>query len=394
MGPRELVVETPLGRGDEGFALAGTLFVVVLLSIIAIASLQTTGDERRAGRAVRESTPAFYAADAGLNAVVAAWDLAKYDTLLTVPGDSLDLGWQSVEDGSNYRAVLRRVDAGSSPTLFSVTVTGRGPGLNRGERTLGLFLAAGSVNVGDFARSVVLTKGNMEAVSDPTSTIDGNDTNPPGWTCDAPGPAVPGLLVQDTALLSQGPGTILGNPPIAEDSTISATSFAQFGDVTYAELVAMADKSYPGNSQPAGFGPVVSGGQCVTTELNNWGDPLNPNAPCGDYFPIIHFAGDVEFTTTGSAGQGILLTDGDLNVGGGDFTFYGLIIVQGGCVFEYDSTVYGGILCANQASVNQEIGDAAPLSYSRCALEQALAGAGLGGSIRPLSERAWHQVMN
>ncbi len=52
----------------------------------------------------------------------------------------------------------------------------------------------------------------------------------------------------------------------------------------------------------------------------------------------------MEFTTSGSAGQGILLVDGPLHVGGDDFTFYGQIIVQGDCVFEYQSQVYGGIL--------------------------------------------------
>ncbi len=70
---------------------------LVLLDAIAVASMMTTGHDRMTGRALRESAKAFYAAEAGANAIIAEWDQAGYDTLLAGPGDSLDLGWREMQ---------------------------------------------------------------------------------------------------------------------------------------------------------------------------------------------------------------------------------------------------------------------------------------------------------
>ncbi len=111
------------GKREDGFALAAVLFVMALLGVLAITSLATTDDERRASLGMRESAKAFYAAEAGVNLVLASWDSLQYDTLMSNPGDSVDLGWQTVpENGTSYRALMRRV---SSNQLFSLGVQGR-----------------------------------------------------------------------------------------------------------------------------------------------------------------------------------------------------------------------------------------------------------------------------
>jgi hypothetical protein len=393
MSDMERESRAPLADHD-GFVIPAVVFALVVMSLLAVAALLTAVDEQRASRAMRESSVALYTAEAGMNEVWATWPDSLVKTLN--PGDSLDLGWRTLDNGASYRAVIHRYDNGGQ-RVFGLLVDGRGAGPLGGQRSVAMYFSEPRPKVEDFARATVTTLGPMEAVSDPTSTIDGNDGSPPGWLCNGylPGSALPGIVVQDSGDISQGPGTILGDPPILVDPTIGSATFTQFGDFTYSDLVAMADKTYPPNSQPGYFGPVVDGnGQCDTSVQSNWGDPLNPGSPCSEYFPIIHFTGDVEFTTTGSAGQGILLTDGNLYVGGGDFTFYGLIIVQGACVFEYESKVFGGVLCANQANLNQEIGDAAPLSYSSCALSAALRGAGVtSGPPQPLV-RGWAEPFN
>jgi type II secretory pathway pseudopilin PulG len=384
----------PVLANHDGFVIPAVVLAMVVLSLLAVVALRTAVDEQRASRAMRESSIALYAAEAGMNEVWATWPDSAVKTLS--PGDSLDLGSRTLDNGASYRAVIQRYDNGGQ-TVFGLLVDGRGAGPLGGHRQVVMYFSEPRPKVEDFVRATVTTLGPMEAVSDPTSIIDGNDASPPGWPCKGylPGPALPGIIVEDSADISQGPGTILGDPPILVDPTVGPNTFTTFGDFTYSDLVAMADKSYPPNSQPGSFGPVLDGGgQCDTTVQSNWGDPLNSGSPCSSYFPIIHFAGDVEFTTTGSAGQGILLADGSLRVGGGDFTFYGLIIVQGACVFEYESKVFGGILCANQANLNQEIGDAAPLSYSSCALSAALSGAGItSGPLQPLV-RGWAEPFN
>jgi len=374
----------------DGFVLPAAMFALVILSFLAVVAVGTAGDEQRSSRALRESGWALYAVEAGVNRI---WSTVE-DSVATnlAPGDSADFGWQTLANGAAYHGVLHRFDDGGT-RMYGLTVVGRGQGPLGGQRVVNLSLTSG-VDVYDFATAAVKTKGQMEAVDDPASTIDGNDANPSGWSCDTSGPSMPGIVVQDSASFSQGSGTILGNPPVAVDSTINASSFTQFGDVTYADLVALADHSYPGDAEISSLGPVVSGGQCDTGVISNWGAPLNPSSKCGGYFPITHVAGDVEIESSNSAGQGILLVDGNLEMEGDNFAFYGLIIVQGSCKLEDASAVYGAVLCANQGADEQEIEDSASLNFSTCTVHKALEAAGIGASLRPLTSRAWSEFLN
>jgi hypothetical protein len=120
----------------EGFVLPMVVFAVAIMSIIVVASVATSSDERRASRAVRESTLAEYAADAGLRQTYGAWPVAPVKALN--PGDSLDLGWQALPNSGNsgkYRAVIYRVDNGGLQE-YNVVVQGRRTGLNGGVSTI------------------------------------------------------------------------------------------------------------------------------------------------------------------------------------------------------------------------------------------------------------------
>ncbi len=112
------------------------LIAMLLVSAIAVTALRTSSDEQMTGRAMREAAKAFYAAEAGVNAVIAGWDQATMDAALALPGDSLDLGWQTLENGCRYRGVVRRVDGGSGRKMYQVSARGRGAGGLRSERNL------------------------------------------------------------------------------------------------------------------------------------------------------------------------------------------------------------------------------------------------------------------
>jgi hypothetical protein len=137
-------------NGRAGFVLPMVVFAVAVMSIIVVASLATSSDERRASRAVRESTLAEYAADAGLRQTYGSWPGAAVKALN--PGDSLDLGWQTLPNSGNsgkYRAVIYRVDNGGLQE-YSVIVQGRRTGFNGGISTV--IGAVGGVPV--FTRAV------------------------------------------------------------------------------------------------------------------------------------------------------------------------------------------------------------------------------------------------
>ncbi len=113
----------------DGFVLPSVVFSVAVMSIVVVAALSTSSDERRASRAVRESTLAEYVAEAGLRQTYGNWPVAPVKALN--PGDSLDLGWQTLPNSGKYRAVIHRVDKGGLQE-YNVVVQGRRTGPNGG----------------------------------------------------------------------------------------------------------------------------------------------------------------------------------------------------------------------------------------------------------------------
>ena len=134
----------PLDR--RGFVLPTVIFAVTIMSVIAVVALNTASDERRASRATRESTLAMYAGEAGLRQTYGAWPAAAVNALK--PGDSLDLGWQTLPNKAAYRAVIHRVDQGGLQE-YGVVVQGR-----RTDPTAGIITivgAAGGVPIFKYA---------------------------------------------------------------------------------------------------------------------------------------------------------------------------------------------------------------------------------------------------
>lgn len=117
----------------DGFILPTVLFSVAIMSIVVVASLSTSSDERRASRAVRESTLAEYVAEAGLRQTYGDWPSTEVKAL--TPGDSLDLGWQELPNRGMFRAVIHRVDKGGLQ-VYNVVVQGRRTGPNGGVSTI------------------------------------------------------------------------------------------------------------------------------------------------------------------------------------------------------------------------------------------------------------------
>jgi len=137
---------SPSPSDRKGFVLPTVIFAITIMSVIAVAALNTSSDERRASRATRESTLAMYAGEAGLRQTYGAWPAAAVSALK--PGDSLDLGWQALPNKAAYRAVIHRVDKGGLQE-YNVVVQGR-----RTDPTAGIITivgAAGGVPIFKYA---------------------------------------------------------------------------------------------------------------------------------------------------------------------------------------------------------------------------------------------------
>ncbi len=377
----------------SGFAIPAAVFVIVVVSLLALGGLYVAQNNATANAGIRRGWEALYAADAGATQVIANWDRTAYGALN--PGDSVSTGWRSLSDGSLYQTIVLRVDAGlpDSAWLYRLRTVGRpGSGVSAQRSLVTMVrLARASALCCDGAIKV---KGQLRILGTGQGVkVSGLDEPPPTWTgrCGPLHGGIPGIRMQDTTFLEiMGTPVIEGSPPILEDTSIDSTDFNQFGELTYTDLAGMADKKFVGNQNFNVLAPVVSDGTCVTSASNNWGDPLNPDGACWDYLPVIHVAGDLQVSGTGY-GQGILLIDGDLLVTG-EFDFYGVAVVQGEADFRGTTNITGGLMvhAGMRAGDETYLRGGTNIQYSSCSTARALSHA---VAAQPLAGRHWFEVL-
>jgi len=385
-----------LGGGlpkNHGFAIPAAIFVIIVVSLLALSGLYVAQNNADASTGIRRSWKAFNAANAGAAHTLATWDRWRAGGL--APGESYQTGWRRLPDGSEYTGTIRRVDDATDPVqmLFAVQTIGR-PGrgvtaqrslvtMTRAVRAQGL-CCDGAMK----ARGPLDIRGTGAGVK-----VNGVDVTPLAWAgrCSAPTADMPGIRIQeDSTIAISGKPEIDGAPAILEDATITDDDFTQFGELTYDDLALAADKQVPGGSVLDEIRPSVADGQCQVSSMNNWGDPIVPGSPCWDYLPIIHVKGDLKMTGNG-VGQGVLLVDGDLQVTG-TFDFYGVVIVQGHADFRGTTDLHGGLLVRNGISADSEsyLRGGTTIQYSSCSAARAMMQATVA---KPLAGRYWFDVL-
>ena len=285
--------------GERGFALAVSVFALVIIAALITGVFFAARQEMKIGESSLAAQRAFSAADAGISNAIANWDMA-WNNLATNATATFS---GSLPGGTGtYSGTVQRLN----PQLLFVQVTGADQN-NLATRTLG---ALSRLLVMKMAiKGAVTTQGKMKIGG--SSFIDGVDTNPAGWSCGAVDDTVPGIATGDSAEITTsgcgGYSCVRGVPKILNDPTITDSTFLKFGDLNFDDLVGMATKIYPGSYGPASdFGPVGTATTCNTGVMDNWGDPMVPAsaAGCSNYVPIIYVNGDLK--ATGGYGQGIL----------------------------------------------------------------------------------------
>jgi hypothetical protein len=382
-------------QDERGMALAVAIFALVVVGALVAGAFFAGTQEQRVGENSRRVEQAFGVADGGLGEVIHTWNDKRLilNALPHYPGtpyalaDTASPGATGQYGGTVYKL---------NNELYLIDLTGRdnmsaraGGVLGGGARQrLGMIVRIRPVQIG--IGGALTTQGSVRLTGN--AYVDGNDHIPAGWNpadCDPLGDGVAGIRTPDSSDVSGAMGHVSGDPPVYRDPSVSDSTFSEFGDVTYADLAAMADKPLPpGNyrTEPT----FLAGGQCNTGDNQNWGDGMNPTAPCGNFFPIIHISGDA--TLNGVQGQGILLVDGDLEVQG-SYEFYGITIVRGRLKTagggSTDAHFWGGVMAANVDLELNSLSGNATLNYSQCAIVQALQ---MTGTTAQLRSRGWVQL--
>jgi len=371
-------------------ALAVAIFALVVAGALIAGAFFAGNQEQRVGQNTLRVQQSFGAGEEALNEIVANWQPQIYNKIGIYPSDSFVVRDTPTVGGTGrYGFVLRKLNN----YLYQVDVTGRdnasagGKLLNSGARQrIGEFVRIRLLDMG--IGGALTTQGSIKLSGN--AVVDGRDHVPTGWSaanCDTVGDTTKaGVRAPDSVVVQTGSGAHLaGNPPFLKDTSVHASTFTQFGDITYDDLAASATLQLPGGTYKSN--PSTVGALCDKTDVQNWGDGMNPSAACGSYFPIVHIAGDA--TLNGDQGQGILLVDGDLSMQGA-YEYYGIVIVKGSLKTagggSTEAHFWGAVMAENvDLELNSLSGDAT-LNYSKCAIIQAL---NMTGVIAPDRSRSW-----
>lgn len=151
----------------SGFALPAVILLMFVLTTVSVFLINASSAQQKIGRAMRESSRSFYTATAGLNQVVAEWDSLRYDTLMVSTGDSLNLTWRTLENGTAYSTRIQRIDGDTRHKLYSVEVQGRAAWGTMGassNSTVGVTLLWRKVwAMGDLASAIFAADGLKKA---------------------------------------------------------------------------------------------------------------------------------------------------------------------------------------------------------------------------------------
>lgn len=360
-----------------------------MLAILAVGSLLAASAflmarlEVQSGENGLNAARALEAAESGLSEIVAWWDPVQYNQLS--PGGSLAIPSRTLPNGG-YTGKLTRLSA----ALFLVEVGGWSQA--RANLPIARRILRSIVRLPGSSPWVGAALTVVDTLSwDAQSLVSGSDTIPPGWggSCVLDS-AVAGLVTPPGAQIGPGscPTCFSGVPPISTDSTLSLASLTSFGTGGFAGLAARAAHT-PGGIVGT-VAPRVSGmpAVCFLADSLNWGEPLRsgPFAACGGYHPVIHAPGDVSLT--GGRGQGILLVDGNLELGGG-FEFTGVVIVLGTLRNgPGGGSVIGAVLTRNVYLDGSLPGSLLRIHYSACVLPNTTRGS---SQATPLPYRSWAQ---
>lgn len=378
----------------SGFALPVAVFALVVVGVLVTGGFYMARQETRIGVSNQNATAAFYVAERGISEVMETWNSGVFGAL-AVQDSAIRTG--TTPEGEWTVTVTKLSDW--MWMLESEGVITSGGDLYRGAtRRVGTLAKIRTIDMRPPA--ALTTIGSLTVGG--SSQVFGQDSIPPEWPglCDPTrNDDAPGVMIDNASeVRTQGGAyTLEGNPPIAEDPSLTSDELLTFGDLVWNDLVDMATVRLPGGTSVSRTEPdsVLVGGNyvCNTSTWNNWGHPLEPASVCGNHFPVIYAQGDVRIQS-GDFGQGILLVEGDLSLNGG-YTFYGPVIVKGTVsTAGTGGHFFGGLIAANvELATTTVLGDAL-VQFSSCAVTRALLNNAALAFASPLAERSWVDLSN
>jgi hypothetical protein len=366
-----------MARDRRGVALGLVLWALVIGAAVLTVAAFVGMQERRAAGAGRRMQRAATAAETGLVDAVAEWTPSRLAWRLLHPFDSLVIGGPSSGPGApSWKGAIHRLNRG----LFWVSVQAEDAGSTIATvATLSRLAQVVRVRPVPFRVTAALEAGRV-FLGD-AARISGQDWVPPWADCPPPDSAVAGLAA---GVIDTGAAAAVDGSPAVFVASDTGFPLARLG--LFDQLAAQATSELrPGSWS---VGPTLSGTECDVSDASNWGDPAGPNTPCGDYWPIVHVAGDLHLQA--GVGHGILLIDGDL-VLSGSVSFLGIVLVRGQVQTTAPGasvSIAGALIAARAGAAPQPLSGIA-VTYSKCMVSNSLLSS---GALVPLRSRGWKQL--
>lgn len=363
----------------EGVAFILALITLTVLGLVVTGSFYAARQETRISVASELTGRAFSVSETGIADVLANWQGERFGLLSVGAADQVTA---IAAEGSalvDVRRISERLYLlDSRASLYADPQT---------QHRIAVLTRLRSPMFS--AGSAALVLGQLVLEGD--AGVTGADFTPLSWAslCGASGGAQAGVIIPDaTSIATSGGAQVSGSPPVVENPGLGAAALVDFGGISWAELVAVADVHLPSGA----FGPVApqtgASGTCQTASASNWGDPNNPDGPCGRYFPVVHVTGDLQLAA-GSVGQGVLLVEGNLHLTD-DTRFFGVIVAHGEITIEGAGVLLAGtVRTQNLTTRNPSTVREVWVAASRCAINRAILNNPALTRAEPIPARSW-----
>lgn len=378
----------------RGIALMVVIVAMTVVAGLAAGAFWLSVNERRMGDSTRRMHKSFGVAELGLNETMRTWNSLS-NTIGLYPKDSLIIPVTATAsktgayNGRVYKLseTLMLVEMNGMDTLSR---SGRIP--NGSRQRLGMLLR---INPQRMTVKAALTAPGDKVKIENETLINGNDSIPPKWSDCPPKTAATAGVRSDsgTSVKVKAPAIVIGNPALYADPAFTATSpLYAMGGLNVDSLIANADIVSAGgvNWNPK---PEEKNGLCDTSIPTNWGDPLNPDKPCGSYFPIIYVKDDIQIDN--GMGQGILIVEDRLTIMG-TFKWTGIIIAfgpmkLGNAASNGDPEILGAVVSLSRVDLKSKADtiQRTHINYSSCAVQRALHRT---SNVSMLRSRSWVQL--
>jgi Tfp pilus assembly protein PilX len=389
-------------KNEKGAALVTGLLLVLVLTILSMVAMMTTGAELKITRNDRSAKTVFYLAEAGIEDARSrmqgvASSSPIYDAQPTnaswngfigpevkcknkgyLESNSNHIRYSSLNPSMNYIVTItHKLDASGNILRWGDS---SGDGIPEENTTTGknIYIITSEGYSSDGASKPISVEASpIPDITVPAAlytkantTIQGNSTYVIGLDkCGTT--ALPGIISMST-VTQNGMPHIDGSPPIVPNSI-------QNIDIQYMINQFKGNSNYPYELSSA------------TLTGMSWGSPAPGATPqdatnCNDH-NVVYFNTNSTYVKLmgGSTGCGLLLVEGDLHVSGG-FTWYGAVIVTGSIVFSGggEKNVTGAMLAGGTVSADLVSGDANLLYCSEAISKQT--------SYLPLKIHRWAEM--